>query len=185
MTRAENKKLSGYPPRPDQVRPTLAASYLDFNEVPCLWYQLDERDIDPANFFYYTGLAAKNRMPGIHSTLPSLTPDYVPNIQVFARRFFEKLGTNLIGAGNLSAVPEKRWPVIVLDNYQEIPEDSPFHAIISAGIASFPRGITVIILSRNAPPSVYTRMLAAGEICLLGWGRTPAFIRRIQCDRRA
>jgi LuxR family maltose regulon positive regulatory protein len=38
---------------------TLAASYLEARQIPCIWYQIDEGDEDPASFFYYLGLAAK------------------------------------------------------------------------------------------------------------------------------
>ena len=32
---------------------TLAASYLNNGNFPCLWYQMDEGDGDIATFFYY------------------------------------------------------------------------------------------------------------------------------------
>jgi len=38
---------------------TLAASYFDSQQAPCLWYQLDEGDADLTTFFYYLGLAAQ------------------------------------------------------------------------------------------------------------------------------
>jgi len=32
---------------------TLVSSYLESQKLPCLWYQIDEGDKDPATFFYY------------------------------------------------------------------------------------------------------------------------------------
>ena len=32
---------------------TLVANYLDARKISCLWYQIDEGDVDPATFFYY------------------------------------------------------------------------------------------------------------------------------------
>jgi len=53
---------------------TLAASYLEQNKLPSLWYQIDEGDADVASFFYYLGLAAGElrRKPALR--LPQLTP---------------------------------------------------------------------------------------------------------------
>ena len=46
---------------------TLVASYLDARKLPCIWYQLDAGDADPATFFYYLGLAAKRPLPATRS----------------------------------------------------------------------------------------------------------------------
>src|SRR5574341_1012728 len=37
---------------------TLVSSYLDSRELPCLWYQVDERDAYAAPFFQYMTMAA-------------------------------------------------------------------------------------------------------------------------------
>ena len=42
---------------------TLAATYLLERQLPYLWYQLDEDDADPATFFYFLGIAAKQADP--------------------------------------------------------------------------------------------------------------------------
>ena len=43
---------------PGAGKTTLAASYLDAQDVPGLWYQLDSGDGDPASLFYYLRQAA-------------------------------------------------------------------------------------------------------------------------------
>jgi ATP/maltotriose-dependent transcriptional regulator MalT len=34
---------------------TVISSYIQTRKIPCLWYQVDEGDADPATFFYYMG----------------------------------------------------------------------------------------------------------------------------------
>ena len=43
---------------PGAGKTTLAASYLESRKLPCLWYQMDAGDLDPATFFHYLALAA-------------------------------------------------------------------------------------------------------------------------------
>jgi ATP/maltotriose-dependent transcriptional regulator MalT len=38
---------------------TFVASYIEDNQLPCLWYQIDEGDSDIAAFFYYLGVAGR------------------------------------------------------------------------------------------------------------------------------
>ena len=52
---------------------TLVSSSLDARKSPFIWYQMDERDADPATFFYFMGLAFKEDAPPGHSALPLLT----------------------------------------------------------------------------------------------------------------
>jgi ATP/maltotriose-dependent transcriptional regulator MalT len=52
---------------------TFVGSYLDARKLPCLWYQIDQEDTDPATFFYYLGHAAKKAMPRKRKPLPLLT----------------------------------------------------------------------------------------------------------------
>ena len=49
---------------------TLVSSYLDARKLPCLWYQVDPADADPATFFYYLGLAAREAAPHKRKHLP-------------------------------------------------------------------------------------------------------------------
>lgn len=125
----------------------LVASYLDANKLPCLWYKVDAGDNDSATFFYYMGLAVKKAVPRYRRPLPLLAPEYLMGIPEFTDRYFEQLYGRL-------APPF----VIVLDNYQEVPSDSPFHEIIHRGISNISEGIRVIILSRSEPPPVFIRL---------------------------
>ncbi|NVM20374.1 MAG: hypothetical protein HWN68_01155 [Desulfobacterales bacterium] len=120
---------------------TLVGSYLQARALPCLWYQVDEGDADPATFFYYMGLAAKMAAPRKRKPLPLLTPEYLPGISTFTLRYFEDLYNRL-------KIPS----VLVLDNYQEAPADSAFHEVIRRGLSRIPDGLNVVLLSRSDPP---------------------------------
>ena len=76
---------------PGAGKTTLVASYLEARKVPFFWYQLDAGDADPATFFsYLVKLAAQLKRPK-NDRLPYLTPEYLSDIQGFARRFFRTL----------------------------------------------------------------------------------------------
>lgn len=137
---------------------TLVASYVDAKKLPCLWYSLDDGDGDLATFFYYMGLAAKKAAPRYKRALPLLTPEYGFGIPTFTRRFFENLYGRL------------RPPyVLVFDNYQDVPETSPFHEMIRHGLSIVPAGIKVITISRSAPPVHLSDLRAKNSMELVEW----------------
>ena len=148
---------------------TLAASFVKSRNGPCIWYQIDEGDGDPATFFYYLGLAVKYATPRNRKPLPLLTLEYLQGIHVFSKRFFEQISERLLLKTRRRSIDEAGNPVIVFDNYQEIPEDSQFQAVINAGIESIPEGINIVILSRNKPPAAFSRLRAEGRMHLIGW----------------
>ena len=137
---------------------TLVASYLETRKLPVIWYQVDQKDADPATFFYYMGLAFRDCVSSDHEPLPLLTPEYLAGTRTFTRRYFEALFTQL-------PVPY----TIVLDNYQEVSTSSPFHELFMEGLSVIPDGITVIVLSRNEPPPVLTLHETAKRFDYLGW----------------
>jgi LuxR family maltose regulon positive regulatory protein len=137
---------------------TLVSSYLEAKESPCLWYQVDEGDADPATFFYYLGLAAKKATPRKRKTLPLLTPEYLPGLQTFTLRYFENLFHRL-----------KAPSFLVFDNYQEVPVESPFHEVIRHGLSNIPKGVNVILISRSEPPPVLIHMQANNLMEMIGW----------------
>jgi len=113
---------------------TLVAGHLDARGLPCIWYNSDEGDADLATFFYYMGLAAKKASPRRKAPLPLLTPEYLAGIPAFTRRFFEQLYGRLLSQCQNPANPASRTKdVIVFDNYQDVPPDSPFHDMIATG----------------------------------------------------
>ncbi|MCW9098517.1 MAG: BTAD domain-containing putative transcriptional regulator [Ignavibacteriaceae bacterium] len=137
---------------------TLVTSYLDSKSSPCLWYQADEGDADPATFFYYLKLAAKKATPRKRKPLPLLTPEYLPGLPTFTLRYFENLFHRL-----------KAPSFLVFDNYQEVPVQSPFQEVIRHGLSNIPEGINVILISRSEPPPVLIHMQANNLMEMIGW----------------
>lgn len=150
---------------------TLITSYLEARKIPCLWYQVDKSDEDPATFFYYLGLAAKRAAPQKRKPLPLLTPEYRQGIATFTLRYFEDLFARL----NPPTTPpfrkggRKGGFLLVFDNYQEVPPESPFHEIILNGLSRVPEGINVILVSRSTPPSQFIRLRANELMEMIGW----------------
>ena len=137
---------------------TLAATYLQERKQPFLWYQLDKDDTDPATFFYYLGIAAKQASPGQDIPLPLLTPEYLPDIPGFARRYFRDLCTRL-----------QPGTVLVLDNYQNLGESAIFTEILRSAIGEIPEGTNILVVSRADPPSELARHRATGALEIVDW----------------
>lgn len=135
---------------------TLVASYLAARNVPCLWYRIDEGDIDLANFFYYLGMAAKKATPRKRKPLPLLTPEYFPGVSVFSQRYFENLSTRLTPPF-----------FIVFDDYHAIPLTAQFHKVFLDGISYVSPDIHIIVLSRADPPPAFTSMIANNRMRIL------------------
>jgi LuxR family transcriptional regulator, maltose regulon positive regulatory protein len=137
---------------------TLIADYLQHRKSSCLWYQIDSGDNDPASFFYYMGMAAQKVSPSMRDPLPLFTPEYIPGLPLFARRFFESLFNQL-------PLPA----VVVFDNYQKVPEDAALHDILRCGLDIIPNGIRFFICSRTLPPPCLTRLHINGVMACLEW----------------
>ena len=137
---------------------TLVTSYLEDRQFPCLWYQVDQGDADPATFFYYLGIAAKKATPQKRKPFPLFTPEYFPGLPTFTLRYFENLFHRL-----------KSPSFLVFDNYQEVPLESPFHEVIRHGLSNIPEGINVILISRSEPPPVLIHMQANNLMEVIGW----------------
>ncbi|HET8540664.1 MAG TPA: hypothetical protein VFL83_12415 [Anaeromyxobacter sp.] len=135
----------------------LAESLAQARGGPCLWFQLDARDADPTSFFFYLRAAAGRLVPRKRETLPVLTPAYALTLEAYARDFFEQLGARL-----------RPGTLVVLDDYQEIPEDAPLQRLLPRALASLPDTIRVVVASRAAPPAPFARLLAHGRIATLG-----------------
>jgi DNA-binding SARP family transcriptional activator len=143
---------------PGAGKTTLVASWLDARAVPGIWYQVDSGDADLATFFYYLGLAARSFARPRQRPLPALTPEYLHDIPTFARRFFRELFQCLPPASAL-----------VLDNYQEVPADLAFHAVIADAIGEVPDGRMLLCVTRRDPPDCYARLIVNEAVNFLDW----------------
>jgi len=135
---------------------TLAASYLDARGIGGVWYQVDSGDLDLSTFFYHLGEAARRVTPE-SSPLPLLTPEYLPDLAGFARRWFRQFFARLPASS-----------LLVFDNYQEGSE-SPLDTLLSSVVAEVPEGFAILVISRTDPPGALSRALAHGEMTVLGW----------------
>jgi len=143
---------------PGAGKTTLAASYLEEAGVPAIWYQIDPGDSDPATFFFYLKQAIEAVAKRKGKPLPLLTPEYLPDLPGFARRFLRDGFTQL---------PDDI--ILVFDNYHDIAADSELHAPFMAALAEVPQGSNIIILSRAAPPPGFAGALVNQTIALVSW----------------
>ncbi|MGR3318263.1 MAG: BTAD domain-containing putative transcriptional regulator [Candidatus Anammoxibacter sp.] len=137
---------------------TMVAGYLKERDLPVLWYQVDEKDDDVANLFFYLKKAKEDAFPNDNTSLPLLTPEYLAGLTTFTRRYFEQLFN-----------APKGPCVIVFDNYQDAPFDSMFHQVLCDGLSIIPEEITVILISRKAPHPAHSRFKRAGNMKIIGW----------------
>lgn len=131
---------------------SLATSWITAHGLRPLWYRIDTDDADPATFFHYLARFAPQNGAG----LPALTPEYLPGLATFTRRFCRLLFESL--------PPDF---VFVLDNYQEIRADSPLHALTAILAEELPPGAALLAMSRFGPPPPLARAFARGM--LLDW----------------
>lgn len=140
----------------------LAASWIAARGFNHLWYQIDAGDNDPSTLFHYLGLAAPavtRASPDAPApVLPHLTPEYTLGLPVYVRRFFEALTADI-------ALPA----IVVFDNYHELSDDAPLHALIAGAIESLPAGVTALFLSRRPPPAEFARHLATATFTSFDW----------------
>ncbi|MEJ2032457.1 MAG: BTAD domain-containing putative transcriptional regulator [Deltaproteobacteria bacterium] len=136
---------------------TLMSSYLENRGDSHLWYRLDEGDADIATFFYYLGMAAGKKQAK-DCQLPLLTPEYCLGIKTFTRRYFEDL---------YSILP--RPFILVFDNFEEIPKESPFNNLLQLALSCLPDGITAVVIGRQQPPAALARLAASQSLEVLGW----------------
>ena len=137
---------------------TLTATYIAERQLPYLWYQMDKDDADPATFFYYLGLAAKQSRPGQEVFLPLLTSEYLHDIPGFARRYFRQL---------FALLPRKS--VVVLDNYQDLLSADVINEVLRNAIGELPEGSNIIVIGRSSPPPVLARLQVTGELEIIAW----------------
>jgi DNA-binding SARP family transcriptional activator len=135
---------------------TLVASYLQARRLRAAWYRIDAADADVASFFHYLGQAAKPRSRRKADALPDFTVEYLAGLPVFARNWFRRFFEQVQGV-----------PMLVFDDYHQLPADSPVHVAVREGLAEVPPGLSVVITSRGEPPPLLTRLRTQENFTLL------------------
>lgn len=137
---------------------TLVASFLEAQQLPVLWYQIDPQDADLATFFHYLGAAARRATPRKRGGLPHLTRGYLAGLEEFAQRFFEALCQRLDGPG-----------VLVFDDCHRLPVEAPLYQVLGEVLARLPGGVSAVFISRGEPPAGWARLRANQALRVLGW----------------
>src|SRR5690606_4732325 len=75
---------------------------------------------------------------------------------VFARNWFRRFFEQVQGV-----------PMLVFDDYHQLPADSPVHVAVREGLAEVPPGLSVVITSRGEPPPLLTRLRTQENFTLL------------------
>jgi LuxR family maltose regulon positive regulatory protein len=124
---------------PGAGKTTLVFSYVEFRNLQYLWYQVDSGDEDVATFFHYFSQAAKEHLPAGAASLPDCDPAAAADVTRFSRQYFRKFYAGL-----------KSPLVVVLDNYQELADGSPLHAVVQVACKEIPENCHIVIASREA-----------------------------------
>ncbi len=131
----------------------LTASYLHYRGGTLLWYNLDAGDSDPASFIYYLRLGTKSLLPESEFSLPSLTPEHRPALDLFAAGFFRELYRAFPGG-----------LALVLDNIQDVEPADDFLLLLKGAVREAPEGVRLFGLSRAEPPAPLSRLMVNGKI---------------------
>ena len=151
---------SGYPAiwvaaAPGAGKSTLVATWLQSRQRLTLWMQVDPGDADPATFLHALDmlLAGSATEPVV---LPAFRADDLLDLAGWLRRRIRLF---------LPVLPA-RW-ALVFDNHQELPADSPLQQALAQVVSELPPGVLWIFVSRERPPAMYSRALAAQQLALL------------------
>jgi ATP/maltotriose-dependent transcriptional regulator MalT/DNA-binding SARP family transcriptional activator len=120
------------------------SSWIDHLERPCLWYQCDAGDADPATVFHYLTLATHQFDEVTEHLLPRFSPENMPGLDMFARRYFEQLHARFDSPF-----------VVVFDNVHEVAEDSPFALLLHLALQTLPPHGLMVVLSRGQPGAAF------------------------------
>ena len=133
------------------------SSFIAAQEVPCIWYNIDSSDTNLASFYYYLTLACR-KAAGQGVELPDFASDKNDGLPEFSRNFF----TGLFNKFNDNLY-------LVLDNYQEVPEDIPLHELLLDTLEVMPQGVHLIIISRREPSAKFSRLALNRKMDHIDW----------------
>ena len=154
---------------PGAGKTALTASYLEDRGLPTVWYQIDAGDADPANLFHYLVLAAEGLGTTGSVSLPRFVAEHLSDLPSFARIFFRAFFAQL---------PERL--ILVLDNYQEAPEEALLHEILRQAVAEVPPDSSVIAISRVGAPRDFVQFAAQGAMTEVGWDKLQLTLEEVR-----
>lgn len=142
---------------PGSGKTTLLSTYVEHRGITCLWYQVEAADADLATFYYYLRMATQSLFAK-RKSLPLFTPEFASDSAGFSRRFFRALFQE--ARAELS---------IVLDNYQELANDSPLHDALAAAIEEALDRSRFFVLSGVEAPATVARVRMNERMTELAW----------------
>jgi len=142
---------------PGAGKTTLISSYIEFRNLRCLWYQVDSGDDDVATFFHYFSQAAKKHLTADAAALPDFDLSVATDLTRFSQQYFR---------GFYAGVESPL--IVVLDNYQDLAEDSPTHDVVRIACEEAHEHCHIIIASREAPPKPLARVRFNRGLTVIG-----------------
>ncbi len=137
---------------PGAGKSTLVATWLQARKSKVLWLQVDAGDADPATLVEFLD-ALFAAAAGTTIDLPVLRADDLADLGAWLRRRVRRV---------LQQLPPP-W-VLVFDNQQELPADSPLQAALAQVLSELPLGVQCLFISRELPPAAFTRALAQQQL---------------------
>lgn len=119
---------------------------------------MDAGDNDPSTLFHYLSLALKQARPRLRAALPPSVAESFGGLELYTRRYFEKLFSLLVGNG-------KHPAVMVFDDFQNV--DESIHDLLNIGLGLVPENLRVVVLSRLSPPASFARLQALEIVSLV------------------
>jgi len=152
---------------PGYGKSTLLAGFFRDQDLTSLWYRLDDRDNDPGVFTDYLDFLFQENIKGF---TPTKEEDPGEKLEVIVNGLYDNLNEPLF---------------LILDNFQEILEDSPVQDLVSRLIEISPHNFHLVLISRVVHP--FPRIInwrAKGEILeirrealALSWEETGKYLR--------
>ncbi len=139
---------------PGAGKSTLVATWLQSRQAKVLWLQVDAGDADPATLAESLD-ALFAAAAGATIDLPVLCADDLADLGAWLRRRIRRV---------LRHLPPP-W-VLVFDNQQEMPADSPLQAALAQALGELPLGVQWLFVSREPPPAAFARALAQQQLAL-------------------
>ena len=139
---------------PGAGKSTLVATWLQARQSTVLWLQVDAGDADPATLVESLD-ALFVAAAGKAIDLPVIRADDLGDLAAWLRRRIRRV---------LQHLPPP-W-VLVFDNHQELPADSPLQAALAQALDELPLGVQWVFISREVPPAAFARALAQQQLAL-------------------
>ncbi len=132
---------------------TLIQSYIRHRELPNNCYQMDDCDGDIATFLLQRDMGETKLSQDLVNPVPERILGNPLPLQAFSKKFFAYFYGNL-----------KAPSLIVFDNFQKILSETEIVEFICNGLLVVPKGITVIIISRNKFPQTMSPLRTITKI---------------------